>query len=318
MSESLVVRPAAGGPDVEAIQRLASKLWPAGWHPGGLGWALARDALADEVVVAVDEPGGAVAGWASRGGHDVGELHAQVDRGRHDIAAALVDWMVAASTSFTGPVRLPVWDGARELQSAVEGAGFAPGGRDEWSGLIRMAGGAAEDRRRTVSGYAIRAVGESKRGRAERVAVHRAAWRPASIPYIDGRPVDPTAESSFTAESYDAVRAVWLYEPHLDLVAIADEGEFAACCIGWLDPATGVAEIEPMGVAPDHRRRGLAVALCLEVAARVSALGGVEVFINGSPNSAYPAPSSTYLKAGFRIVERATTYIRGSGVSPQT
>lgn len=72
------------------------------------------------------------------------------------------------------------------------------------------------------------------------------------------------------------MRKAWLYDPALDLVAVADadrDGRFAACCIAWFDPATGVCEIEPLGVAPKHRRRGLAVALCLEVANLVADAG---------------------------------------------
>ncbi len=80
------------------------------------------------------------------------------------------------------------------------------------------------------------------------------------------RPSDPDAESSFTTEGYESVRGAWLYDQSLDLVAVVnDDGPLAACCIAWFDPSIGVCEIEPLGVVPEHRRRGLAIALCLEV-----------------------------------------------------
>ncbi len=293
--------------DVEGVQRLASRVWPAGWHPGGLGWDLARHTLADEIVVAGDRDG-TVIGWASRGGHDIGEFHAQVDRGRADVAAALVDWMVAGA-SLSSRSKIAVWDGAEELQAEVQGAGFAASSRREWAGMFREVDGAEGDRRRTVAGYTIRSVRESARELEARVAVHRRAWRPASLPYVDGRSVNPEAESSFTAEAYEAVRSTWLYDAELDLVAVASDGELAACCIGWFDPATSVTEIEPMGVAPEHRRRGLAVALSLEIAARAEARGGSQVFVNTAPRADYPAPASAYAQAGFQLVERATTYV---------
>jgi hypothetical protein len=44
-------RAVAGPDDISELQRLASRLWPTGWHPGGLGWALARGQLADDVVI---------------------------------------------------------------------------------------------------------------------------------------------------------------------------------------------------------------------------------------------------------------------------
>jgi ribosomal protein S18 acetylase RimI-like enzyme len=140
--------------------------------------------------------------------------------------------------------------------------------------------------------------------------VHRAAWKPSSIPYIDGRAVDPDAESSFTPAAYEAVRGAWLYDRRLDLVAVGDDndGRFGACCIAWFDPATGVCEIEPLGVAPEHRRRGLAVALCLEVANLVADRGGTHVYINNQPDPGYIASTSAYFAAGFEFVERATTY----------
>ncbi len=293
--------------DVEGVQRLASRVWPSGWHPGGLGWALARNALAEEVVVAADRDG-AVIGWASRGGHETSEIHAQVDRGRTDVAAALVDWMVLR-TPRSSPSTIAVWDGADELEAEVERAGFAATGRSEWGGLFRDVDGVERDPRRTVARYTIRAVRKSASELEARVAVHRKAWRPASLPYVDGRSIDPEAESSFTAEAYDVVRSTWLYDAELDLVALTSEGELAACCIGWFDPATGVTEIEPLGVAPEHRRRGLAVALSLEIAARTQGRGGSQVFVNTTPRAEYPAPAMAYTLAGFDLMERATTYV---------
>jgi GNAT superfamily N-acetyltransferase len=141
--------------------------------------------------------------------------------------------------------------------------------------------------------------------------LRNSGWKQSSIPYIDGRPVDPDAESSFTAAVYEAVRAAWLYDPSLDLVAVADDannGRFGACCIAWFDSATGVCEIEPLGVAPENRRRGLAIALCLEVANLVGDRGGTHVYINAQPQPRYVASTSAYFAAGFELVERATTY----------
>ncbi len=175
--------------------------------------------------------------------------------------------------------------------------------------MFRDVDGAERDPRRTVAHYTIRAVRESASELEARVAVHRKAWRPASLPYVDGRSVDPEAESSFTAEAYDAVRSTWLYDAELVLIAATSDGELAACCIGWFDPATGVTEIEPLGVAPEHRRRGLAVALSLEIAARTEERGGSQVFVNTTPRADYPAPASAYTRAGFQLVERATTYV---------
>jgi ribosomal protein S18 acetylase RimI-like enzyme len=297
----MIVRPAQPG-DVHGMQQLASRSWPSGWHPGGLGWGLARDALADAVVVAVDDDGsGAIVGIAGRGGDEI----THVERDRDDVADALVSWMLEVDPR--APVT--VWDGADALARAVSRAGLEPVGRQPWSGMFLDVAAVGGDRRRRVDGYVIRPVRPDET--TARVEVHRAAWKPSLIPYIDGRRVDPDAESSFTTDAYESVRGAWLYDPRLDLVAAVDDdedGRLAACCIAWFDPSIGVCEIEPLGVVPEHRRRGLATALCLEVAHLIAELGGTHVYINTQPEPVYVAPTAAYAAAGFELVERATTY----------
>ena len=303
---AMELRPAEPG-DVVGMQQLASRVWPSGWHPGGLGWGLSRQALADAVVVAVDANASeSIVGFAGRGGDEI----AHVERGRDDVADALVRWLLTVDSE--GPIT--VWDGADALARAVERAGLQSSSRQPWSGMFLDASRVRADPRRRVDGYTIRPVRDDELG--ARVEVHRAAWKPSSIPYIDGRTVDPAAESSFTPEAYAAVRGAWLYDQGLDLVAVADgddDGRFGGCCIAWFDSATGVAEIEPLGVAPEHRRRGIAVALCLEVARLVSDRGGTVVYINAQPQPGYVASSAAYFAAGFELVERATTYGKGGG-----
>jgi len=295
----MIVRPARPD-DVAGMQQLASRLWPSGWHPGGLGWGLTRQALADSLVVAVDDGGpGPIVGFAGRGGDEI----THVDRDRDDVADALVAWLLEVD----GRAPITVWDGADALARAVSRAGLEPAGREPWSGLFLDVARARDDPRRSVDGYTIRPVGPEET--AARVDVHRSAWKPSSIPHTDGRSVDPDAESSFTSSVYEAVRCAWLYDQGFDLVAVADDdAQFGACCIAWFDPATRVCEIEPMGVAPEHRRRGLAVALCLEVAHLTAARGGTHVYINAQPSPDYVAPSAAYFAAGFELVERATTH----------
>lgn len=297
----MIVRPAEPS-DLAGMQRLASRLWPAGWHPGGLGWGLSRHALADSVVVAVDGGGpGSIVGLAGRGGDEI----THVERDRDDVADALVAWLLDVDER----APITVWDGAEALARAVSRAGLEPVGREPWSGMLLDVAAVRDDPRRHVDGYVIRPVRADEI--APRVEVHRAAWKPSSIPYIDGRPIDPDAESSFTSGAYESVRSAWLYDTSLDLVAVEDtNGRFSACCIAWHDPATGVCEIEPLGVAPEHRRRGLAIALCLEVARLVDERGGTHVYLNTQPQPGYVASSSAYFAAGFELIERATTYAR--------
>ncbi len=290
-------RPWEGPADTTAIQRLASRLWPRGWHPGGLGWVAASRQLPAATVLAETK---VLAGWAGLTGT---ELTLAVDPDIPGAAPFLLDW--AMSTAQDSALSVTVYDGDDVVRSAVDKAGFAwhPGDREV--GMFRAAGPVKVP---LPAGYAIRSVrdGES----AARVRVHRAAWRPSTLPWPGGVPetVTPETTSRFTAEDYERVRGTWLYDPTWDLVVEAPDGSLAACCTAWWDPATGCAEVEPLGVVPGHRRLGLASALVLQVVARVAEAGGERVFINVGPRVDYPAPSQTYLAAGFEVVGRGDIY----------
>ncbi|MBO0684559.1 MAG: GNAT family N-acetyltransferase [Candidatus Dormibacteraeota bacterium] len=296
------MRPIGGVEDIRAIQELASRLWPLSWHPGGLGWALARERLAEEVVLfdGVHGP----AGWAARGMDEPGYLLALADPSVPAVAHAIAAWLMEVATEPRLTVEVAQSD--QTLLPALRRAGFAPQYTGTFLGMRRPALDAAVAR---PDGYVVRAVQANET--EARVEVHRSAWRPSSLPYAAAhRPaVEPGATSSFTPAAYDAVRRTWLYDPAFDLVAVAPDGSLAACCIAWFDPSSGVAEIEPLGVVPEHRGRGLAGALCLEVAARVGEAGGQEVFINTGPRPEYPAPARAYAKAGFETFARATKFL---------
>ncbi len=294
-----------GPADRRVLQGLASRLWPRGLHPGGLGWADAIDQLATVIVIAEDAAGEPV-GWA---GTEGGELILQVDPAAPQAAPALLEWSREAAPGET--LTVAVADADPDLAAAVTAAGFEPGGEPEHliGPVFGMFLPAAPRTPVLPDGYRVRSVapGES----AARVEAHRAAWRPADLPLLPDDAV-PGAEatSRFTAAHYELVRATWLYDEALDLVVEAPDGSLAACCIVWWDPAIGVAEIEPLGVTPAHRRRGLASAMTHEAAAQVAARGGTHVLVNGGFLESYPAPASTYLAAGFEIVARGTAYQR--------
>lgn len=69
------------------------------------------------------------------------------------------------------------------------------------------------------------------------------------------------------------------YRSDLDLVICASDGSLAAFCVGWFDQDRRVAQIEPIGVHPDFRRRGLARALFLEMLHRFRAHGATSACI---------------------------------------
>jgi GNAT superfamily N-acetyltransferase len=295
------IRPWNGPADTTAMQRLASRLWPLGLHPGGLGWSAAIGQLADQILLA-EQPHRLV-GWAGITGT---EISLAADPAAPDAAGDLVAAIVDLANAIDVTVTLA--DRDTVALEVVTSAGFR---LDPEAGLIYgMSRPATMERPELPTGYRIRPVAEEEFD--ARVAVHRAAWRPVTLPFPAevAATISPLVTSRFTAEHYAKVRQTYLYDPALDLVCEAPDGSLAACCIAWWAADLGVAEIEPLGIVPEHRRRGLAGAMCLQVAALVHDLGGSEVFINTGPSPDYPVPALTYAKVGFTATARARSYRR--------
>ncbi len=68
------------------------------------------------------------------------------------------------------------------------------------------------------------------------------------------------------------------YRPELDLVIVAPDGALAAFCVGWFDAERQLAHVEPIGVHPRFRRRGLARVVLLEMLHRFKAHGATSAF----------------------------------------
>ena len=280
------------------LEALARRRWPLGRHTGGLGWEVATDQL-PEVLEVFRDGDGAVTGWA--GIERPGAIVVEADP---HVAAAALERAIAAADG-DAPLELYVAEDDEALREAASRAGLSAG--QPWWGSWRAA--ALDDRPTEVAaGCVVRAVGADER--AARIEVHRRSWRPADLPWHpDHRPpMSPDAVSPFDEERFARVERLPLYDRSLDLVVEAPGGELVACCTAWLDPELGVAEIEPLGVVPSHRRIGLAGALCLEVSARVAERGGREVFINAGPRPDYPASGAAYAKAGFEARVRGAVW----------
>jgi GNAT superfamily N-acetyltransferase len=111
------------------------------------------------------------------------------------------------------------------------------------------------------AGYHVRSVAGPVEA-APRAAVHRAAFGSGRV----------------TTEVYShLMRGARHYRPEFDVVVVAPGGGFAAMALGWFDPDNLVGEFEPVGMAPDYRRLGLARRLARSAAASAGgrcALGG--------------------------------------------
>ncbi|WP_017614904.1 GNAT family N-acetyltransferase [Nocardiopsis salina] len=308
--------------DTPRLQDLAERLWPLARHPGGIGWEAATRQRRAHTRLA--ERDGTLVAWA-----EIEDSEIEIYGAHHapDAGEALLAWALeiveptepttpdptAASgqsnSDRTEPTRLRVGHGDEVLASLARRAGFAPDPTGfPWHGLFRSADRAEGPT--WPEGYRVRSVRDDE---AEaRVQVHRAAWHPPSIPYPPERAarVSPDAKSRFCTEFYEDMRRNPMYDPALDLLVEAPDASLAAHCTVWWSPALGVAEVEPLGVVPEHRRRGLGGTLALEACARVRDLGGHEVFINGEYVEVYPLPTQVYTSVGYRQVELSVPWAR--------
>lgn len=69
---------------------------------------------------------------------------------------------------------------------------------------------------------------------------------------------------SMTKEQLVLYSTASFYREDLDIIAVGPAGHFAAFCTARIDPVSKIAELEPVGTHPDHRRLGLAKAVICE------------------------------------------------------
>jgi ribosomal protein S18 acetylase RimI-like enzyme len=230
-----------------------------------------------------------------------------VDRDADELAAEVVAWF--DDINIGDAPRIEVADGQDHVIDALRIAGHEEIVGEPFAVDQRCA--ARKGPLRLPTGYELHdaaSVSESVR-----VEAHRAAWLPAALPFApEHRPtVSSDATSGFDASKLRRAQGLWPYAASRDLVITTSSGAPAACCTVWLDDTTGAAEIEPLGVVPEHRGRGLAVALCHAALDVVASAGGKEVVIHPRGDAAYPAPRAAYAAAGFREVNRTRVYGRG-------
>ena len=125
-----------------------------------------------------------------------------------------------------------------------------------------------------------------------RVTLHRSSW----------------FKSTYQMQDYLALRDISVYDPELDLVAVAKNGSFGSYCIGWVDYKTGVGSFEPVGTPPEFRRKGLGREVNLEGLRRMKAKGmhSAKIGTAGFNDRAY----ALYLSCGFNLVDKHRTFIK--------
>ena len=120
-------------------------------------------------------------------------------------------------------------------------------------------------------GYRVRALGEGLE-LLERCYASGLAFHDDVRVALDNR-ADPAW--------YRNVQRAPLYRRDLDLVAEAPDGSIAGFVTAWFDDVNRSVLLEPVGVVPAHRRRGLGRALLGEALARAQHLGARHAMVGG-------------------------------------
>ncbi len=102
-----------------------------------------------------------------------------------------------------------------------------------------------------------------------------------------------------TAERYRHTFDANLYRPELDLLVVDGDNRVVAFALGWLDPASGVVELEPVGVHPDFHRQGLGRQICQATLRRARELGATRAVIGAESDN--PASVGLYQSLGLAI-----------------
>jgi len=76
--------------------------------------------------------------------------------------------------------------------------------------------------------------------------------------------VFPHCGEHMTKKSAKHYSEASFYHDGMDLAVVAPDGKFAAFTTIRMDPVSGIAEFEPVGTHPDHRKLGLAKSIILE------------------------------------------------------
>jgi GNAT superfamily N-acetyltransferase len=248
-------------------------------HVGDLAWARYQHVgREDDWRIVLWERKDELVGWAWLELPGELDLHVRPAE-RRELVPELVAW---AAAEVGEERRVRAYDRDEATMEALAAGGFSPLAGGAFDVFVRQLDERIPEPE-PPAGFRLRHV-EGQADLDGRVAVHRAAYHPSRV----------------TAESYANVTAAWPYRHELDWVAEAPDGRFAAFCLAWLDEATGVGELEPVGTDPQFRRRGLAHAACIAAIRALAAHGADTAVVYAG----HPAAAALYRGLGFRTTGR--------------
>ena len=270
------IRPYRGPADFDLMLRILSESWRrAGSRSnatvGDLEWWTADDGeYPSEGLAWLWLADGMPAGWAWLEPPDSVDWHLRPGIERTPFLDPMLDSLEAAAgearAAGLNVTATLAWamDDDTEAIGILARRGYVPTAttRVHWIRPLPAAGGAPVEPGALPDGYRH---GHTRwpDDLAARVEVHRSAFAP----------------SSMTIEKYRRLSSLPHYAAERDRVIVAPDGTFVAFANAWYDPEALVGELEPVGTHPDHRRLGLARAVCLEAIRHLASAGAREVLI---------------------------------------
>jgi len=209
---------AGGGPEVDWATRI--RIWSIGSEIVGWGWLMPPASF----------------DWFVR--------HGLTSTEEAEILREILAWhedltRPATGAETTEPILLEAW-AADHWRESAELADLGWTASDVVLTQYVQALDIELDPPRVPDGYVLRSL-HGPEDVPARVEVHRAAFAPSRL----------------TVEKY----AILLDQDHYafdrDIVLETPDGTFAAFAMCWSDPDGSIGEFEPVGVHPDHQRRGL-------------------------------------------------------------
>ncbi len=273
--------------DLRTIQELVSRTWTPGarWHIGEIAWnRLEHVGREPEWPTRIWEAGDTPVawGWLRLPGH----LDLCVDPAFPHLIDDVLDWFESEAVDD----ELTVTITQAEPSEAFLRRGYERAAEDRF--FLHLHRDLADVPSPMLpAGYSSRSV-SGPPDLERRVAIHRAAFEPSSV----------------SEESYGAIMGAWPYRSDLDRVVVGPDGSFVSFCLVWFDERNGVGQMEPVGTHPDHRRRGLGSAVCLDALGRLRDVGATSAIVSARGDDAYPSARGLYSSIGFREHTRNVTY----------
>jgi predicted N-acetyltransferase YhbS len=297
MSLTIAARPYTGAADLRRLQDAASACFGRGVdHPGDLAWWMRDQAHVQltSLVRLLESPDGALLGWTwvhPSGGIDavpVADLDAGLAGALADAALDSVNLYVTAGDPMPA-LRAFCDEADGPLIAAFEERGFAL--TDESFEITRRELRDLPEAAALAPGLRLAAVSDEALVHAK-VECHRAAFSPSAL----------------TVAGYRRVRRTWPYRAELDRVVVDDTGTVLSTCLAWIDEATGWGLLEPVGTRPEHQRRGLGTAVCLDALHALRDAGATHAQVGCDVGS---AGCRMYHGLGFRTERRLRWLRRG-------